>query len=86
MTYLIVFLLLHPALLVLFWMWARHESKVIALPALVIDVMLNYTTASVLWGWPRRGEWTISKRLSRRASKWERRLADLLNRIKPGHI
>lgn len=76
----------------LFVLWARTRSKLIAAPALLIDVLLNYTTASVIWGWPHRGEWTISKRLKRQRFDAGRRgvlawqLAEWLNRHDPGHI
>ena len=92
MIYLLIFIALHPLLAVLFFLWARTGSKAIALPALVVDVLLNFTTASVIWGRPERGEWTISKRLKRQRSDTGRlgvqawRLAELLNSIKPGHI
>lgn len=92
MAWLIAFLLLHPLLLVLFWAWARTGWRVFAAVGLPIDVLLNYTTAALIWGWPRAGEWTISKRLKRqrldlgRRAMWAWRLAELLNTIKPGHI
>lgn len=39
---------------------------IVAVPALVIDVIANYTElALVTWDFPKRGEWTFSKRLSR---------------------
>ncbi len=37
-----------------------------ALPALILNVVLNYSLlALLLWDWPRRGEWTFSTRLRR---------------------
>ena len=92
MTYLVAFLLLHPLLAVLFVLWARTRSKWIAAPALVVNVLLNYTTASAIWGWPHRGEWTISKRLKRQRfdGGWRGALAckvaDWLNKHDPGHV
>lgn len=92
MTYILSFLALHPLLAVLYVIWTRTRSKVVALFALVIDVLLNYTTASAIWGWPQRGEWTISKRLKRaRAGTglrglWAHQLAEWLNRHDPGHV
>lgn len=87
MTYLAAFLLLHPLLAVLYVAWARTRSKWIAAPALVIDVLLNYTTAWALWGKPR--EWTISQRL-KRPQKRNQGLADKLkawlNKHDPGHV
>lgn len=92
MTCALAFLLLHPLLAVLFVAWARTRLKWIAAIALPIDVLLNYTTASAIWGWPKRGEWTISKRLKRqrgetgRRAMWAWRLAEWLNRHDPGHV
>ncbi len=92
MTYLLAFLALHPLLAVLFVLWARTRSKAIALPALVIDVALNFTTVAAIWGWPKRGEWTISKRIKRQRwdSGWRGvlawRLAEWLNKHDPGHV
>lgn len=38
----------------------------VTLLALVIDVIANYTELALLtWDFPRRGEWTFSKRLRR---------------------
>jgi len=40
--------------------------KPVALFATVVDVVLNYTTVSILfWEWPEAGEYTITKRLQR---------------------
>jgi hypothetical protein len=92
MTYLLTFIALHPLLAVMYVLWARTRSNWIAAPALVIDVLLNFTTASILWGWPKRGEWTISKRLKRQRGDTGRRgwlvhtLAEWLNRHDPGHV
>lgn len=89
MIYLVAFILLHPLLAVLFVAWARTRSRWIAAPAFVLDVFLNYTTASVLWGWPRRGEWTISQRLRRAQTRNQlaaRVLVRWLNRHDPGHV
>ena len=37
-----------------------------ALPAMVLNVLLNYTLLALLtWDWPRKGEWTFSTRLRR---------------------
>lgn len=88
----LTFIALHPLLAVLYVLWARTRSKWIALPALLIDVFLNYTTASAVWGLPQRGEWTISKRLKRqrfdagRRGVWAWQLAEWLNKHDPGHI
>ena len=39
---------------------------VAALPALVLNVLLNYTLLALIsWDWPRKGEYTFSKRLER---------------------
>jgi len=39
---------------------------VAALPALALNVVLNYTLlAFISWDWPRKGEYTFSKRLER---------------------
>ena len=92
MTYLFIFIALHPLLAVMYVLWARTRSKWIAAPALVIDVLLNFTTASVIWGWPERGELTISKRLKRQRGDAGMRglmahtLAEWLNRHDPGHV
>lgn len=92
MTYLLAFLLLHPLLLVLFALWARTGWKVFAAIGLPVDVLLNFTTASLIWGWPQRGEWTISKRLKRQRFEvgkraiWAWRLAEWLNKHDPGHV
>lgn len=62
----------------------------IALFSLVIDVILNYTELSVLTcDFPKKGEWTFSKRLSRlqHNTDWRgdfaRYLANCLNQIAP---
>lgn len=89
MTYLVAFLLLHPLLAVLFVAWARSRSRYVAAVALVIDVILNFTTAALIWGWPYRGEWTISKRLKRPQKRNQRAasmLARWLNDHDPGHV
>ena len=89
MIYLLAFIGLHPLLAALYIIWARTGSAVVALPALVIDVLLNYTTASLVWGLPQRGEWTISKRLKRaqaRNSRFGVLVTDWLNRHDPGHV
>ena len=89
MTYILAFLALHPLLAVMYVIWARTGSKVVALPALVIDVFLNYTTAWVIWGKPQKGEWTISKRLKRiqdRNGWMGLAVARWLNRHDPGHV
>ncbi|MEY2688890.1 MAG: hypothetical protein RL375_3088 [Pseudomonadota bacterium] len=70
--------LLSPALaLLLLWLlyvvgiqyqrggWWRF-LVLVALPALLLNVILNYTVLALLtWDWPQRGEWTFSKRLER---------------------
>lgn len=39
---------------------------IVALPTLIIDVVANYTELALLTlDFPKRGEWTFSKRLSR---------------------
>lgn len=39
---------------------------VAALPALVLNVLLNYSLLALIsWDWPRKGEYTFSKRLER---------------------
>jgi hypothetical protein len=38
---------------------------VFVLPALIIDVLVNWTSLAVIFGWPRRGEWTFSTHLAR---------------------
>ena len=89
MIYILAFIVLHPILAALYVIWARTDSKVVALFALVIDVLLNYTTASAIWGWPQRGEWTISKRLKRRQTRNPRfgvLTASWLNRHDAGHV
>lgn len=89
MTYLVAFLLLHPLLAVLYVAWARTRSHAVGVVALVIDVLLNYTTASLVWGWPHSGEWTISKRLRRPQKRNQRAasvLARWLNDHDPGHV
>lgn len=51
------------------------------LAAGLVDVVLNYTTLALCtWDFPRAGEYTFSKRLSRlvRSSGWRRVLAQLL--------
>ena len=39
-----------------------------ALVVAVLDVVANYTELANVWGWPRPGEVTISKRIKRMAS------------------
>lgn len=65
----------------------------VALLALLIDVFVNYTEAAlVLWSWPPKGHWTVSKRLKVLVADtgWRgglsRPLAAVLNHIDPGHI
>jgi len=90
--YLLAFILLHPALLLIFVAWAKTDLRLIAAVGVVLSVALNYTTASAIWGWPRKGEWTISKRLKRQQldagwrGRWAWQLAHFLNSIKPDHI
>ena len=89
MTYLLLFLALHPLLAVLYIIWSRTGSMIVALPAFVIDVFLNYTTAALLWGWPRKGEYTISKRLKRPQTRnihLAQKIVSALNRHDPGHV
>lgn len=76
----------------LFVLWARTRWKAVAVPALILDVFVNFTWAWAIWGRPQRGEWTISKRLKRqrfdagRRGVWAWQLAEWLNRHDPGHI
>lgn len=79
----------HLVLTGLFVAWARTRSNWIAVPALVLDAFYNFTTAWALWGKPRRGEWTISKRLKRPQTRNQvlaKRLAAWLNKHDPGHV
>lgn len=85
----LAFVLGHLVLAGLFVAWARTRSKWIAAPALILDVFYNFTTAWALWGKPRRGEWTISKRLKRPQTRNQRlalRLAAWLNTHDLGHV
>jgi hypothetical protein len=59
---------------------------------LLVDVLFQYTLVSLLWReWPPRGEWTVTRRLSRwkRTSpeslrgRWSLNLCKLLNLFTP---
>lgn len=60
-------------LLPLYSLWVQHERgglwrhlKWVAIVAGPVDVVLNYTELALLtWDWPRKEEYTFSKRLSR---------------------
>jgi hypothetical protein len=64
---------------------------VFVVPALVIDVVVNWTSLAVLFGRPRLGEWTFSTHLIRicglPTSSWDRdvgrRIRQVLNAIAP---
>lgn len=96
MTYpawaLLALVLAPPVTLLCFWLWAKTDWGVFAAIGLLPDVLTNLTWAALVWGWPGRGEWTVSKRLRRqryelgRRGMWAHRLAEFLNGIKPGHI
>ena len=50
----------------------------VTLVALVIDVIANYTELALIYGLPRKGEWTLSNRLRRLSylPGWRGRLAN----------
>lgn len=55
-----------------------------ALPAIVLNVLMNYTLLALLTlDWPRRGEWTFSKRLERlvHADDWRGAFARAVARL-----
>lgn len=66
-------LLLLPLLWMLYALGIQYQRGgwwrlclVAAVPALVLNVVLNYTVLALLtWDWPRKGEYTFSKRLER---------------------
>lgn len=84
-------------LLPLYALWVQHERgghwrhlKWLALVAGPIDVVLNYSELALLtWDWPRSGEYTFSKRLSRltRTAGWRgsmsRPIKHILDTIAP---
>lgn len=63
------------------------------LPALVLDVLIAHTTWAMVFGWPERGEWTISHTLERIVSEHKHprwllaaAIAQEINTVQPGHI
>lgn len=77
----------------LFAIWARTDNKAFTAIAFVLDVLFNYTSFALLTlDFPRRGEYTFSKRLRRLIFRMDWRgamafeLRTAINRIKPGHI
>ena len=60
-----------------------------ALIALPLDVIIAHTSWAAMYGWPRRGEWTISKTLERLCvtpSERQRLFVEIareINRISP---
>ncbi|MES2972379.1 MAG: hypothetical protein V4757_02165 [Pseudomonadota bacterium] len=56
----------------------------VAWVALVLDVVLNFLHfAALFWDWPQRGEWTLSKRLTRlnKDPGWRGHLARPITRL-----
>lgn len=63
------------------------------IPAWFLDVFIAHTTWALVFGWPERGEWTISHTLERIVSKHEHprwllaaAIAQEINTVQRGHI
>jgi hypothetical protein len=63
------------------------------IPAFILDVFIAHTTWALVFGWPERGEWTISHTLERIIGKHEHErwllaaaIAKEINSISPNHI
>ena len=61
--------------------------------AFPLDVLIAHTTWALAFGWPRKGEWTISHTLERLCVDWDnpdmhfhRRIAIKINTLSPNHI
>lgn len=61
----LLMLLLRPALLAVEGGSRNPLHWLAALVAALLDVAIAHTTWAALYGWPRRGEWTISQTLER---------------------
>lgn len=95
----IYFGLLHLLLPIIYYIWVQHKRganykylQVFGLLGLPIDVLLNYTTLSLLfWDFPKVTEYTFSKRLPRLCSlngwrgKFAIKVKELLNKVDPLH-
>lgn len=62
---------LYLLMLVIYVIFIQHERgglwktcKLIGVPGYVLDVLLNYTHVSLVWGLPRHGQHTISQRVN----------------------
>jgi hypothetical protein len=63
------------------------------LPAYLLDVFIAHTTWALVFGWPKRGEWTISHTLERIVSEHKHprwllaaAVAQEINTVQRGHI
>ena len=63
------------------------------LPAYLLDVFIAHTTWALVFGWPKRGEWTISHTLERIVSEHKHprwllaaAIANEINTVQRGHI
>lgn len=63
------------------------------LPAYLFDVFIAHTTWALVFGWPKRGEWTISHTLERIVSEHKHprwllaaAIAREINAVQRGHI
>lgn len=77
-------------LLPLYCLGIQHERGgwwrlflIVAVPAFILDVLLNYLTWPLLWGWPSEGQYTITKRLSyaKQLNDWRGPVAQYLCRV-----
>jgi len=74
--------------------WGWWVCLVFVVPALLIDVAVNWTTLALIFGRPRYGEWTFSTHLVRicalASACWQRTtgrtIAIVLNTIAPSGI
>lgn len=95
---LFAYILLSPVLLAIIFIPAIQYKRggvwqvfyIVTIPALFLDVLLNYTSLALLtWDWPQDKEYTFSRRLSRlnTYSTWKGKVARMvtsyLNAIDP---
>lgn len=88
-----LFLLLRPALLAIDWKSSNPVHVLAAILAAPLDVLIAHTTWAAAFGWPKRGEWTISHTLERLCKDTTHpdyelfvQIAKKINRISPNHI
>lgn len=69
------------------WRYIGHAAV-----AMALDVIVTHTTWAVIAGWPKRGEWTVSKCLERLCYEYDNpdrmlhiALARKINRLSPTH-